>query len=340
MIRKMRFLLSVLLLGQLTQLPAQVPARSWLVEGFSISTLDLGPANSFLHILLAEGYYHPSRRLGVGGVFFLATSDFSDWQVDYGLAPGVRYYFSTENKTVPLVLANAGALALGEQFRFFGRLSAGVDHFVTRDLAVEALLGYTLFVDGISTHGLGLEAGIKAWITPAGEEGEAAFPVPVGKGGWTLGVGLTGLVVDDFALTWDPADNEWGLALAPQFGYFIGQHFLLGTDLLVNLTLQDDYRTTLLRLSPNLRYYLPRPGSRWQWFTEAGIEFEHTRVRFEEISGTETRSFNDFDMTAALGGNFFLSEHFAFEGKLTYRPNAAELSLDGGFRIFLAGATD
>lgn len=336
----MRFLLLVCLLGLLIQLQAQVPARSWLADGFSVSTLNLGTASSFLHILLGEGYYHPSQRLGVGGMVFLATSDFSGWQVDYGLAPGVRYYFSADRKTVPLVLANAGALALGDQFRFFGRLGAGVDHFVTRDLALEALLGYTLFADGLSTHGLGLEAGIKAWITPDGEERETVFPVPVGKGVWTVGAGFTGLAVDGFALTWEPAADAWGLALAPRFGYFIGRQFLLGADLLVNLTLEDDYRTTLLRLFPHLRYYLPRPRRRWQWFAEAGLQYEHTRSRFEWASGIETRTANGFDLSAGAGANFFLSPHFALEGKLAYRPGAGELSLDGGFRIFLAGATD
>lgn len=312
----------------------QVPSGSWLLDGSSTTTNYLRTGYGFQHFTVAEAYYHPSSRLGYGGILFLSMTDFNDFGVDFGLAPGLRYYFAAEKKTIPLAIVNAGFLTVGDPISYFGRLGAGLNHFFKPNLAVEGLLSYTVSGQTRATHNFGLEATLRTWISPKGEE-EQTFTAPIRKGSWVLGSSFTVPVVNALSIILRPQDNEGAMTVAPQLGYFIGRRWMLGTDLFLVLNFEEGYRNHLLQAIPYVRYYLSRPEHRWQWFGEGGVEFQRTIVRFEERSGFERRAFNSFDFAVSAGTNFFLNSIFALEGTLSYRPGAGELGLDAGFRVFL-----
>ncbi|RAW03273.1 outer membrane beta-barrel protein [Pseudochryseolinea flava] len=110
--------------------------------------------------------------------------------------------------------------------------------------------------------------------------------------------------------------EESELSFAPSFGYFVGDKFLLGLNLEISQSTEDEYpdgetKETGFAFGPFARYYIHTSNEQFAFFGQASIMFGSTKESYDGVPDDVKGKV--FDINVAPGFAYFFNEHWALE---------------------------
>lgn len=240
--------------------------------------------------------------LMIGGVIGGSTSSADDIGTDAIIQPFIRYYFNPASSQNLYFAGGSIGIPVGSDFPLAGSVLAGVNRFITPNLALEGTIGYTLFEldDNQISAGLGL----RVFLNREGiDDGENSAITPatgsllVGSNNFRLGF----------------TNNTFQFNLAPNLGYFLTKKIVLGGNLdfafLNGGTSTRNFNSFSFQLQPFGRYYFLQ-SNRCHWFGELGGGIRYAKTTQEDL--WDYRS-NNFNVYGKAGVNLFVAPSVAFE---------------------------
>jgi hypothetical protein len=349
--KRFTLFLLVLLLACPWLIQAQLSKGIWYASGSTATELpvasglaglyyvdNLGTGNSQFELSLSPEFgYFFSKRLLVGAgapLYLFSKKDAFDSNVA-GVVPFARYYLNPQSANNHFFV-NAQFTLLFSRKSNFSRANAGVGmtHFLAPGIGLDAYLAVIApdFQIRRNTQ-LGLFTSLNVYLNPE-MRGTRKTALPNLQRG-TLLIGGTS-AGGQFGNTSPRAvvSNLNSLSIAPNLLYFVNSRLALGAALGLKLAGNENFSTTLIGLSPRVRYYLNTDQHRLL-FLSGAYQYDLLKAKVGENkldNGTSRASL-------ALGLNSFFTSNLALE----LAPNVnyefdfelLQVGLDLGIQFFL-----
>lgn len=235
--------------------------------------------------------------------------DFSQWS----FSPFARYYlpgnfFLTAGLGIGNQRRNISGFGVQDRITFYDvSVGAGKDFFLRGDVALEGVLVYQyanfsgeFLVEDESVNTLLLDFNLQPFLG-AGLDVEVSNPLGAGS-----------VLLDLPAqLQWQGQtanDGFFTINLAPKFGYFIDEHFVVGGQVIASVFGTEQETLFGFGLSPLVRYYFPPLADKLYAFGGLTVGFE------KEPGADDAFWSGEF----GPGLDYFLSTNVALEGQLAY----------------------
>lgn len=344
------FLLALLLYCPLW-IQAQLSTGTWYASGATASPLpvasglagltyldELGTIENLFELNLSPEFgYFFSKRLLIGtGVplSLFSKKDLFNSNV-IGITPFARYYLNPQSANNHFFV-NAQFTLLFSRKSNFSRANAGVGmtHFLAPGIGLDAYLAVLEPDFQIRRNAqLGLFTSLNVYLNPE-MRGARKTALPNLQRG-TLLIGGTSASAQ-FGNTMPQAvvSNLNSLTIAPNLLYFVNSRLALGAALGLGLNGNENLTTTLIGLSPRVRYYLNTDKHRLLFLSGAyHYDLLKAKIGERKLDNEASRA------SLALGLNSFFTSNLALElaPNLNYDFDFESLrvGLDLGIQFFL-----
>lgn len=239
------------------------------------------------------------------------------------IVPFTRWYFRNDEKPLKWF----SELRVGARFGYGdiqsgttwgGALGVGANLFLNSQVALEGILQYQNrnFENFDGSGDLVLGLGVRLFLnTNSDDEADGLSILKSGKffiGGSTASINLTQL---------SSTREQYGFSINPNIGYFLNEHFAIGSEFNVAYANADLYRGSRVGINPFIRVYPFQTDSRIQTFLNVSAGGSRISNKFDEnlpISPNIPDGYWSTEFKAGIGLDWFLSENAAIEGTLQY----------------------
>jgi hypothetical protein len=330
---------------------AQIKKGSLLLDGqFTIGSY-VGEDNTpfFAGLSPSAGLFISDRFvIGAGiGVGYASLSGFDGGNLI--VSPFARYYLSNKEDS-----PWKWFVAAGGRFSFlFGNADndpmyglnagTGVNYFINNNVALEgSLLFVSQDLDSRLRDNSRLVLGfsIRFFLNPEEEEDGELSIFKSNK--LFVGGSMAALTTD-----LSSRGNAQSINLNPRIGWFLSEKWAVGSSVLINYSSTEFFSGFGAGVSPFLRFYPQNSNGPFQWFAtvEAGLQYYSSK--FDDFIPISPEIDTDGwlkNFSTGVGANWFLNEHVALEGILSYQYNETSalpviertIGFDVGFQFFLS----
>lgn len=343
--KRFTLFLLILLLSCPMWVQAQLNKGTWYASGSIYSGLPaaqglvglryfekFGPIEDQFSLNLSPEFgYFFSKRLLVGSritATLYSKNDLFDANA-IGVAPFARYYLNPQS-TNNHFFVNAQFNLLFSSDNNFGGANTGVGmtHFLAPGIGLDAYLAVIEpdFQIRRNTQ-LGLSTSLNVYLNPE-MRGTRKTALPNLQAGTLMIGGTSARAQFGISSPRPGAANLNALTIAPNLLYFVNNRLGLGGAAALGLSGNQDFSTTLIGLSPRVRYYLNTDRHRLL-FLSGAYQYDRVKVKFNEQELDEKTS----RAILALGLNSFFNSNLALELAPNVNYNFDEKSLQAGLDL-------